>query len=1414
DLTAAERNRVDTYLALKYGITLTDTQGISYTLSDGTSIVWDADDNDTYHNDVAGIVIDAGSALTQTQSRSVNPGSLVTITGNIANMADGHALVWGNNAADATTFDQSAGAFVHMARVWKVQEQGDVGAVTVAGPTSATYVLVSSSTDFSSPTVHNVGDDIDFNDGQYFTFAQDRTCSLISSTFDTDNEGWSTTPDGQIQAWNGTAGNPGGAFLVNDGQTGGWFDYVAPAKFLGDQSIFYGGTLNFDLYVTAGGGAAGAAQISDGTTTLSFGGATSIGNYTWTSYTATLTAADWGTTEAEMRQVLSNLAWIWIQGEYIGIAAHGRLDNVFMTCPPPPTPGGVSTDLDLWLKADAGVYANAGTILATDGDNVLQWHTQAGNITTEAQIAATSNITYETATANFNPVVQFDGTSLQRLRGLSTKDFSGAATILLVAKDEGTPNDVLGVFSSVGTPTANAGGQGIYAREHGKYIIDGQGAWDPNSANTTLPSADRYRMVTGYYSDTGTTQDSSIYLDGGLEQNYTGAGVPIDSGMTFEIGGRTWGVGAAYESRIFTGEIAEVIYYGKQLDAADQNKAESYLALKYGITLISGTQGISYTLSDDMVVWNADANAAYHNDVAGISIDGGSALAQTMSRSINDDSIVTIGMPADLDDGEALVWGNDNGVLTGTTEVPATYYRRLAREWLVQETDDAGNVYIDFDLSGISDSPDFGNVAGFALLVDSDGDFGDATAITAAGVNGSIVYFNNVSLADGDYFSLAYPKVGDGVDPITGIEIDYGPGTPGENAITATLTTGEPVSYTWDISGTIITDNPISYTFPGPGVYPCVLTVTNPISEVVHPFEIIITGDNTLSIDKTAEDVNGAPLEVGDELLYTVVVTNNLSGDHPGVVITDAIPANTTYVPASASVMPGSISNTDPVVANVGTLPGGGSATLTFRVSVDAGATGETIQNSAVADSPVQEPEAQVGPIEPPGGGLVGPTGGPITGIEIDYGPGTPGENAITGTITTGGPATYTWDISGTIIIDNPITYTFPGPGVYPCVLTVTNPVSEVVKPFEIIITGDSTLGITKTAEDLNNAPLYEGDELLYTVVVTNLLSGDHPGVVITDAIPANTTYVPDSASVVPGSISSTDPVVANVGTLPGGGSATLTFRVSVDAGATDQEIQNSAVADSPVQEPQVQVGPIVPPGGGTVIFPTGRPLAVDDAYDVPESVSAQPSSMLMVLENDSDPDGDIFTIVQITAPAHGTAAIAEGGGYIIYTPTADYLGADTFGYTINDGVLEDSAVVTLNVLPVADLSVDGTYRGTISTDNFTLMVRNDGPRAADGAVVTMSLPVSYTVSSCDADGVDCMANIVNNVLSDTLTLMPSGSVVTYTLTGSMPDSRESSTAVVMPPDGVFDVVMENNIDVSWTLYKVICPITAKNATF
>ncbi len=86
----------------------------------------------------------------------------------------------------------------------------------------------------------------------------------------------------------------------------------------------------------------------------------------------------------------------------------------------------------------------------------------------------------------------------------------------------------------------------------------------------------------------------------------------------------------------------------------------------------------------------------------------------------------------------------------------------------------------------------------------------------------------------------------------------------------------------------------------------------------------------------------------GTTLTYTVVVTNNGTSDANSVVLTDAIPANTTYVAGSITL--GGVGKTDAggddeadynvtnagaVTVNVGTLAPTASATVTFQVTIN-----------------------------------------------------------------------------------------------------------------------------------------------------------------------------------------------------------------------------------------------------------------------------------------------------------------------------------------------------------------------------------------------------------------------------------------------------------------------------------------------
>ncbi len=84
------------------------------------------------------------------------------------------------------------------------------------------------------------------------------------------------------------------------------------------------------------------------------------------------------------------------------------------------------------------------------------------------------------------------------------------------------------------------------------------------------------------------------------------------------------------------------------------------------------------------------------------------------------------------------------------------------------------------------------------------------------------------------------------------------------------------------------------------------------------------------------------------------------------------------------------------------------------------------------------------------------------------------------------------------------------------------------------------------------------------------------------------------------------------------------------------------------------------------------------------------------VLGNDSDPDGDALSAALYSNPAHGDLSFSANGSFI-FTPTANFNGADSFIYVASDGVLTDTAVVNLRFNPVNDapLAAGDAYTAT-----------------------------------------------------------------------------------------------------------------------
>ncbi len=99
-----------------------------------------------------------------------------------------------------------------------------------------------------------------------------------------------------------------------------------------------------------------------------------------------------------------------------GSAAPPSYDVVLVTVSSPalaPNDSSISSSLALWLKADAGVYNDAGSTLATNGQTVRQWQDQSGNARHANQVTSAARPTYVTAVKNGLPILRFATQGMQ-----------------------------------------------------------------------------------------------------------------------------------------------------------------------------------------------------------------------------------------------------------------------------------------------------------------------------------------------------------------------------------------------------------------------------------------------------------------------------------------------------------------------------------------------------------------------------------------------------------------------------------------------------------------------------------------------------------------------------------------------------------------------------------------------------------------------------------------------------------------------------------------------------------------------------------------------------------------------------------------------------------------------------------------
>ena len=217
----------------------------------------------------------------------------------------------------------------------------------------------------------------------------------------------------------------------------------------------------------------------------------------------------------------------------------------------------------------------------------------------------------------------------------------------------------------------------------------------------------------------------------------------------------------------------------------------------------------------------------------------------------------------------------------------------------------------------------------------------------------------------------------------------------------------------------------------------------------------------------------------------------------------------------------------------------------------------------------------------------------------------------------------------------------------------------------------------------------------------------------------------------------------SNIGFLPATnftGTATIIYTVTDNAGGTNFSFITVLVTNVP-------------------------PVANPDFDTVAENSSAD---VLSPLVNDQlNTSGGVLSLISVS-PTNGTAVIS--GTNVLFTPTANFMGTATIGYTITDNIGgTNSALITVTVANAsADLSVTASAApepvGVGSNLVYSLIVSNAGPSSASGVFVSNQLPAGV------------------NFISATSGATPSGGVLLVNL-GSLAAGTNISAQIVISPN-------------------------------
>lgn len=531
---------------------------------------------------------------------------------------------------------------------------------------------------------------------------------------------------------------------------------------IGDVSnveVYYTGTTgtfsSSNLFGTVA--AATGTLTINGTQTLASGT-----NYFWVVYDLSGTATVGNVLDGRCAQVRVDGA------DYGPAITNPAGDRPFVVCSG--SPGGVSTNIRTWLQADNG----AGT--TTDGTTVSTWTDDSG-MAADGSGAGSTRPVYRRNTAdnvNFNPGIEFDGTD----------DYLDLVDGTIATN--GDPYSIYAVAAPGSEHVAGNPGKIVMAGEYN--LISSANLWvsvDVRSSMKVLHGFNQNDLISA---DNMAAQDEPVLMsllhdfsDSPRRESHMvstmGSTSLTDNPTTNHSNdGSDDKIGMATPvNEWFDGLIQEIVIFNGKHTTVERYPIESYLAIKYGLTLDH-----DYIASDGTsVIWDISANSGYNSNIAGIGRDDGSGLQQKQSKSENANTMLTVGHSTSLAtdnftnanafgaNNSFFIWG-DNGSAAannGSTDVGFTtngvnIVGRMDRVWKSQETGTVGTIILRFDMSTVPSTTGQGNndLADVRLLMDANGTFASgAFAVSPSSFNNTtdVVEFQvDFTGANGFFFTL------------------------------------------------------------------------------------------------------------------------------------------------------------------------------------------------------------------------------------------------------------------------------------------------------------------------------------------------------------------------------------------------------------------------------------------------------------------------------------------------------------------------------------------------------------------------------------------------------------------------------------------------------------------------------------